>query len=144
MPPGSLRKRAGQDAAQKSTASHPSPFPSQENDKAPQRVFWLGSSRIPRLPGFSQWHLRARSPYSCGTAQASYLFSRREAFYWFCFMQKSRWTFHLQIFPYYKRMILILQYRYPYGYIQIRPPCSNPLHSLWHKEKRNIFIFSFW
>lgn len=68
----------------------------------------------------SQWRLsKSRSPYSCGTAQASHLFPRHEAFYYYG--TKSRRTHHLphvhKFFIYYKRMKFILQYRYPYRYI---------------------------
>ena len=80
-------------------------------------------ARVLCLPGLPSGILsKSRSPYSCGTAQALHLFFRnRGALSYFILYAKSGRTRPLpcayRFLSHYKRMILILQYRYPHRYI---------------------------
>ena len=127
-----LRERAGQFVAQKSTGIAPVLL-SFARERYGFKTGFL--ARFPArslcLPGLSQWRLsKSRSPYSCGTAQASHLFPRHEAF---ILRHKKQAdtppTFIHKFFIYYKRMKFILQYKYPYRYL--------------HKKSESNFHVSF-
>ena len=101
IPPVPLRNRAGPSVAQKRADIAPVPLILRKQDATPMTDLLarfaarLRPSRFPSGYGsvekrpvhsacaictvyLSQFLFRARSPYSCGTAQASHLFSRHE------------------------------------------------------------------
>ena len=114
FPCGSER---GQSAAQKRANLAPVPLILRKQDA----TLMDGSSGSVRraAPAFpvSQWHFRACSPYSCGTAQASHLFSRHEETVSSMIATKAG-GFATQNMYHYTQMNFILQYEYPYRYLQ--------------------------
>ena len=125
IPARSFRKRAGQYAVQKQRSFLSVSLILRRLNGTASNAGFLARfvARVLCLPGLPSGLLsKSRSPYSCGTAQVLHLFFRnRGALSYFIVRAKSGRTRPLpcayRFFPHYKRMILILQYRYPYGYI---------------------------